>query len=56
MIARGLFFEWINLQAVGTSIQLSLLNIDLTVLPTTVNMWLQHFAQLAALTGCWVEH
>jgi hypothetical protein len=51
MIVRVLFLEKINLQAVGTSIQHFILNIDLTVLPTTVNMWLEHFARLKALTG-----
>jgi hypothetical protein len=56
MTERVLFLEKINQQAVGTSIQPSLLNINLTVLPTTVDIWLQHFARLAALTGCWLEH
>jgi hypothetical protein len=56
MNERVLFFEYITLQAVGTSIQFSMLNIDLKELATKVNILLQNFALFAALSGCWEEN
>ena len=50
------FLATVNLLAVGTNMQLSELNIASAQLSRTDNTLLQHFPQLAAMTGSSVEH